>query len=130
MSLETGENQHLLPGFYDERVCPVSRRKASRVFRSRPKGPLPPLDCRFGSSFFAAAIPLHRRRRRRPKFDQNGNIYFRAAEGGSNFLYRMKEDGSDRVRALPSSIISKPWSLAGRTLGSRWPGVIHECGSC
>ena len=39
-----------------------------------------------------------------PLFDSNGNLYFRAAEGRLNFVYRMKEDGSDRVKLLPDTI--------------------------
>jgi Tol biopolymer transport system component/predicted Ser/Thr protein kinase len=40
-----------------------------------------------------------------PAFDASGNIYFRAAEGGQNFVYRMKPDGSDRKKLLPNPII-------------------------
>jgi hypothetical protein len=40
-----------------------------------------------------------------PQFDAHGYLYFRAAEGRSNFLYRMKEDGSARERLLPDAIV-------------------------
>jgi hypothetical protein len=39
-----------------------------------------------------------------PSVDEAGNIYFRAVEGGSNFLYRMKADGSARQKALANPI--------------------------
>jgi len=39
-----------------------------------------------------------------PRWDSAGYIYFRAAEGTLNFLYRMRPDGSERVRVLPDPI--------------------------
>jgi serine/threonine protein kinase len=39
-----------------------------------------------------------------PQFGADGFIYFRAAEGGKNFLYRMKQDGSGRSKLLQESI--------------------------
>jgi len=39
-----------------------------------------------------------------PQFGADGFIYFRAAEGGKNFLYRMKQDGSGRSKLLQQSI--------------------------
>jgi eukaryotic-like serine/threonine-protein kinase len=40
-----------------------------------------------------------------PRWDRAGHIYFRAAEGKSNFLYRMNEDGSERLKMVPDPII-------------------------
>ncbi|MGC1618761.1 MAG: winged helix-turn-helix domain-containing protein [Candidatus Acidiferrum sp.] len=40
-----------------------------------------------------------------PHWDSAGYIYFRAAEGRFNFLYRMRPDGSERVRLLPDPIL-------------------------
>jgi DNA-binding winged helix-turn-helix (wHTH) protein/Tol biopolymer transport system component len=40
-----------------------------------------------------------------PHWDSTGYIYFRAAEGKLNFLYRMRPDGSERVRLLPQPIL-------------------------
>lgn len=39
-----------------------------------------------------------------PFWDADGNIYFRAAEGKSNFVYRIKSDGSERTKALPKPV--------------------------
>ena len=39
-----------------------------------------------------------------PTFAADGELFFRAAEGGTNFLYRMKEDGSGRTKASPGPI--------------------------
>jgi eukaryotic-like serine/threonine-protein kinase len=40
-----------------------------------------------------------------PCFDAAGAIYFRAAEGGSNFLYRRKAGSLERERVLPDPIL-------------------------
>jgi serine/threonine protein kinase len=40
-----------------------------------------------------------------PIFGPGGDIYFRAAEGGSNFIYRVKEDGTGRQKVLPNPIL-------------------------
>ncbi len=39
-----------------------------------------------------------------PNFAADGELFFRAAEGGTNFLYRMKENGSGRTKASPGPI--------------------------
>ncbi len=39
-----------------------------------------------------------------PHWDAAGDIYFRATEGSLNFVYRMKSDGSERVKLLPDPI--------------------------
>ena len=51
-----------------------------------------------------------------PLFDQNGNVYFRAAEGGSNFLYHMKEDGTGLEKAIPDPI----YELFGISPDGQW----------
>lgn len=40
-----------------------------------------------------------------PKFLPDGDLIFRAVEGGSNFLYRMKPDGSGREKVTPRRIL-------------------------
>jgi eukaryotic-like serine/threonine-protein kinase len=40
-----------------------------------------------------------------PSFLPDGEVIFRAIEGGSNFLYRMKTDGSDRRKISPERIL-------------------------
>ena len=127
VSLEAGENQHLLPGFsmngyalfHDGNRVVFSAADAkghSRLW-------IADLDLRSSPRQFSSTVDEDA-----PEVDQNGNIYFRAAEGGSNFLYRMKEDGSDRVKALPSSILEfqsvSPdgrWAVVG-TASAQHPG--------
>ncbi len=59
-----------------------------------------------------------------PHWDSAGYIYFRAAEGKLNFLYRMKQEGSDRLRLLPDPILEfngvSPdgrWAIVGQAIG-------------
>jgi len=40
-----------------------------------------------------------------PAFGPGGDIFFRSAEGGSNFIYRVKEDGTGRQKVLPNPIL-------------------------
>lgn len=40
-----------------------------------------------------------------PFFLPDGDLVFRAFEGGSNFLYRMKADGTDRRKVIPDRIL-------------------------
>ena len=59
-----------------------------------------------------------------PHWDSAGYICFRAAEGTLNFLYRMRPDGSERVRLLPDAILDiqalSPdgrWAIAAQAKG-------------
>src|SRR5271157_3582479 len=40
-----------------------------------------------------------------PIFLPDGDLLFRAIEGGTNFLYRMHADGSDRRKVTPNQIL-------------------------
>jgi Tol biopolymer transport system component len=40
-----------------------------------------------------------------PIFDRNGNIFFRVSDGKQNYIYHMKEDGSQRTKAVTDPII-------------------------
>lgn len=51
-----------------------------------------------------------------PHWDSAGFIYFRAAEGKFNFLYRMRPDGSGRVRLLPDPVLD----IQGISPDGRW----------
>jgi len=59
-----------------------------------------------------------------PHWDRARHIYFRAAEGKLNFLYRMNEDGSERTRVSANPILEffavSPdgrWAAVAQTLG-------------
>ncbi|AXC16239.1 Serine/threonine protein kinase (plasmid) [Acidisarcina polymorpha] len=120
VSLETGENQHLLPGILmgGYALFPDGKRVVFSATDRAGHSHLWIADIELGSPprQFPSTVNEDT-----PNVDQNGNIYFRAAEGGSNFLYRMKEDGSDRVRVLPYPIIGSHglspdghWAVVGR----------------
>jgi serine/threonine protein kinase len=72
------------------------------------------LDFRFSPRPFPSTVAEDQ-----PRWDAAGHIYFRAADGGLNFLYRMKADGSERVKMLPDPILeldavspNGQWALA------------------
>jgi Tol biopolymer transport system component len=55
-----------------------------------------------------------------PVFGHGGDIFFRATEGGSNFIYLVKEDGTGRQKVLPNPILDffsvapdGEWLIAG-----------------
>ncbi len=101
--LETENNEPLLPGFQmtGYSVSPDGK----RVVFSAPDEQghsrlwMADLDLRSAPRQFASAVEEDK-----PSLDAAGDIFFRAAEGGSNFLYRMKADGSARQKALANPI--------------------------
>src|SRR5262249_37158112 len=40
-----------------------------------------------------------------PAFGPGGDVFFRATEGASNYVFRMAEDGSNRRKAMPDAIV-------------------------
>jgi Tol biopolymer transport system component/tRNA A-37 threonylcarbamoyl transferase component Bud32 len=104
VNLETNRSERLLPGFlmsgYD-----VSPDGKSVVFsamdaESRSHLWLASLDLRSPPQQFPSSVDEDE-----PSWDAVGDVFFRAAEGRSNFLYRMKPDGSERVKALRDPIL-------------------------
>ena len=60
-----------------------------------------------------------------PVFGLGGNIFYRAAEGGSNFIYRVKEDGTGYQKVWPDPILDffsvspdGEWLIAGAPVSS------------
>jgi eukaryotic-like serine/threonine-protein kinase len=51
-----------------------------------------------------------------PFFLPDGDLVFRAIEGGSNFLYRMKADGTNRRKITPEPILD----CSGVSPDGRW----------
>lgn len=58
------------------------------------------LDFRFPPKQFESSVDEDQ-----PLWDAAGRIYFRAAEGKQNFVYRMNPDGSGRTKVLPNPIL-------------------------
>src|SRR5262249_39460842 len=102
--LETGNNERLLPGFqatnYD--VSPDDKRVAYAVLGSNGKRQLwlASLDRRFPPRQLSSGGDEDL-----PRFGPAGDLYFRSREGPSSFVYRMKEDGSGRQKAIPDPIL-------------------------
>ena len=62
-----------------------------------------------------------------PYFLPDGELVFRAIEGGSNYLYRMKTDGSDRKKISPERILDiYDVSPDGRWVAAGTPGAGDE----
>jgi serine/threonine protein kinase/Tol biopolymer transport system component len=125
--LESGRGEQLLPETlvtgYD-----ISPDGTEVVFSAKdPAGQshlwLASLDLRFPPREFSS--PLNEDE---PLWDRASRIYFRAAEGKSNFLYRMKEDGSERTKLLANPILEfhgmSPdghWAMVAQTLAENQP---------
>jgi DNA-binding winged helix-turn-helix (wHTH) protein/Tol biopolymer transport system component len=62
-----------------------------------------------------------------PYFLPDGELVFRAIEGGSNYLYRMKTDGSERKKISPERILDiYDVSADGRWVAAGTPGSGDE----
>lgn len=62
-----------------------------------------------------------------PYFLPDGDLVFRAIEGGSNYLYRMKTDGSERKKISPERILDiYDVSSDGRWVAAGTPGSGDE----
>jgi eukaryotic-like serine/threonine-protein kinase len=121
--LETGRRERLLPDIlvsdYD-----VSPDGAQVVFsaadsENRPHLWLASLNFGFPPRHFVSPVNEDQ-----PHWDSAGHIYFRAAEGTLNFLYRMRPDGSERVRLLPDPILD----IQGISPDGRWAIVAQGKG--
>jgi Tol biopolymer transport system component len=100
--LTTGQSDPLLPGFLITRFD-ISADGRQIVFASthESRGPriwLAPMDRRSAPRRISSA------EEDQPMFMPAGDIIFRASEGHTNFLYRMKSDGTGRERLLPDPI--------------------------
>ena len=102
--VETGRRERLLPDTlvsdYD-----VSPDGAAVVFsttdaENRSHLWLASLNFRFPPRQFVSAVNEDE-----PRWDSTDYIYFRAAEDSLNFLYRMRQDGSERKRLLADPIL-------------------------
>lgn len=83
------------------------------------------LDYRFSPREFASSVDEDS-----PFWDDAGYIYFRAAEGKLNFIYRMKPDGTDRNKVLQDPIfeldgISPDGRRAAVVAGPNTQGLVE-----
>ncbi|HKV25603.1 MAG TPA: protein kinase [Candidatus Acidoferrum sp.] len=125
--LQTGQNVRLLPDFLITGYS-ISRDGSEVVFSAKDKEKrqqlwIASLDFRFSPRQFSSPVNEDE-----PHWDASGHIYFRAAEGKLNYLYRMNADGSGRVKALTDPILEwedvSPdghWALVARAFGQEAP---------
>ena len=130
-NLETGGNEPLVPGFLMTGYSLSPDGKRVMFSAADPQGRvrlwMADFDLRTSPQQFASTVDEDQ-----PSFDDTGNIYFRAAEGGSNFLYRMRADGSAREKALSDPIFEfdavspdGQWAVVLRA-SSKSPDVPYE----
>jgi Tol biopolymer transport system component/tRNA A-37 threonylcarbamoyl transferase component Bud32 len=121
--LTANRSDRLLPGFlvtgYD--VSPDGKSVIFSALDEQEHSHLwfAPIDLRFSPREFSSSVDEDE-----PYWDRAGHLYFRAAEGKSNFLYRMNADGSGRTKALPDAIIE----LEGISPDGKWALVGHSTG--
>ncbi len=117
--LESASNEHLLPGVLmtGYALSPDGKRVVFSASDTQGHSRLwiAEFDLRSPPRQFSSTVDEDQ-----PSFDDAGNIYFRASEGGTNFLYRMKEDGSERQKVWPGAIFEfndvspdGKWAIAG-----------------
>lgn len=112
--LRSGKSQPLVEGFsiasYD-----VSSNGKEAVFAARPADGtsqiwLASCDRAFPPRMLASSGEDE------PFFGNSDEVFFRASEGGKNYLYRMKRDGSRRAKVVQTSILA----LNGVSPDGRW----------
>ena len=119
--LESGRDERLLPGFLVFEFH-ISHDGERIVFSAKGKDGhshlwLAPVNLLSSPREFASSVDEDS-----PVFDRSGYIYFRAAAGTSHFLYRMKEDGTERVKVLPDAILG----LGDVSPDGRWVTLMSE----
>ena len=119
--LGTGRSQRLLPdtlvGGYD-----ISPDGGQVVYSAKDEQNhshlwLASLDLRFPPRQFPSSVNEDE-----PRWDGADHIYFRAAESKSNFLYRMKSDGSERSKILANPILE----FHAVSPDGRWASVLGQ----
>jgi eukaryotic-like serine/threonine-protein kinase len=118
--LEAGNNEPLLPGFEMSWYSPTPDGRRVVFSAKNAQGHdrlwVADLNLRSSPQQFATTVDEDH-----PSVDAAGNIYFRAVEGGLNFLYRMKADGSGREKALATPI----FEFDGISPDGRWAVVVQ-----
>jgi serine/threonine protein kinase len=102
--LDSGRNEVVLPGFSinDYSISLDGKRAAFVAVDAQGKAGIweTALDRRSSPRQVAAAISDTR-----PHFDNAGGLFFAAADGKVNYIYRVNEDGSGLQKAVPDPIL-------------------------
>ena len=119
--LEAGRNEVVLPGFSitDYAISPDGKRVGFVAVDAQGKAGIweASLDRRFTPRQLASSVAESHL-----LFDQSGDLFFVAAEGKLNFVYRIKEDGSGLQKAIPDPIIF----LMGVSPDAKWLAAFVE----
>jgi len=118
VDLATNRNQHLLPDTlvtgYDISADGSEVVYSVRDGSGRSRLWLASLDFKFPPREFASP-----ENEDEPHWDRANQIYFRAAEGKANFLYRMNADGSGRTKVISDPILE----FYSVSPDARWAGA-------
>ncbi|MBI3693353.1 MAG: protein kinase [Acidobacteria bacterium] len=113
--LETGRNEAVLPGVWltGYNISADGKRVVYAALDAEGKSRLwlAALDHRFAPRPVGTEGDS-------PYFGSGGELWFRAAEGSSNFVYAVKEDGSGRRKLFPEPI------LEIQTVSPNWQWVV------
>jgi len=123
VDLATNRSQRLLPDTlvtgYDVSLDGSEVAYSVRDESGRSRLWLASLDFKFPPREFASS-----ENEDEPRWDRANHIYFRAAEGKLNFLYRMNADGGGRAKVIADPILEffavSPdgrWAAVGETIG-------------
>lgn len=111
----SGKSKPVLEGFSITSYN-VSRDKKEVVFASRPPDGGPSQIWLASSDRVFPPRMLAFNGEDTPFFGPNGELIFRMSEGKSNYLFRMKQDGSGRAKVMPDAIED----LKGTSPDGRW----------
>jgi eukaryotic-like serine/threonine-protein kinase len=121
--LATGETQSVLPGveLTDYSISPDGARVTYAAVGADGKSHawVGSLERRFAPREFPTPDVFG------PVYSPDGLIYSRATEGGANYLYRMKEDGTDRQKVASAPIID----LGGVSPDGHWIAAVVSSGN-
>ena len=102
--LGTGHNEVVLPGFSitDYAISLDGKRAGFVAVDAAGKASMweASLDRRFSPRRLAPAVA-----EARPAFDSAGDLFFEAAEGKVNYVYRINQDGTGLQKAIPDPIV-------------------------
>ncbi len=118
--LETGHSSRLLPNIFlsEYDVSPDGTQVVFSAADSESHSHLWLASLNFG---FPPRQFMSSMNEDQPRWDSTGYIYFRAAEGKLNFLYRMRPEGTERLKILLNPILD----LQGISPNGRWALVAQ-----
>lgn len=104
MEILTGKSERVLPGYFMESYS-VSRDGRQVTFAASDQNNRPHVWVAATDHRSSPRQIVSNASEDTPSFLPDGDLVFRANEGGINFLYRMHADGSDRHKIVPARVL-------------------------